>query len=122
MNPARPQLDNAVVFNVAGWHEDGWCEPVVSFKIGADVDISRCQLDLWLLGEGKPRSSFSVQIGEAAPFVFSMPHEDLLSVQVACVCDAGEAVEARITCDNILINKGSDERDLSFRLNQVRFY
>ena len=122
MKPMRPQLEKGVVFNVAGWHEDGWCDSVVTFRIGADEALSGCQLDLWLLGEGKPRSSFSVQIGEAAPFVFSMPHEDLLSVQVACVCDAGETVDARITCDNILINKGSDERDLSFRLNQVRFY
>ena len=122
MNPARPQLANGVVFNVSGWHDDGWCEPVVTFKVGADADLGRCQLDLWLPEEGRARSSFSVQIGEAAPFVFAMPHDDVLSVQVACVCDAGEAVEARITCDNILINKGSDERDLSFRLNQMRFY
>ena len=122
MNPARPQLANGVVFNVSGWHVDGWCEPVVTFMVGADAGLARCQLDLWLLNEGRERSSFSVQIGEAAPFVFSMPHDDLLSVQVACVCDAGEAVQARITCDNILINKGSDERDLSFRLAQVSFY
>jgi hypothetical protein len=122
MNLARPHIPNAAVFNVEGWHEDGWCEPVVTFKIGADVDLSGCQLDLWLMGEGRPQSSFSVQIGEASPFVFAMPHDDVLTVQVACLCDAGEAVEARITCDNILIHKGSDERDLSFRLNQIRFY
>ena len=122
MHTARPQLPNGVIFNVAGWHEDGWCEPVVTFMVGGDADLTGCQLDLWLMKEERAASSISIQIGEASPFVFSMPHDDVLSVQVACVCDAGEAVQARITCDNILINKGSDERDLSFRLNQIRFY
>ena len=112
----------AVVFDVSGIHEDGWCEPLVTFKVGVNSDVSLCQLAIWLMREpDRQHSHFSVRFGSSKSFEFDLLHERTSCVQIACPSISGGVIEAALHCDNLVSDKGQDLRPLSFKINSVAF-
>src|SRR5208282_3535510 len=80
----------AAVFNVVGVYDDSWCAPHVSFGVGANSDLTVCELTVWLRSsEERTTSLFSVRFNDREPFEFDVPHEHLVCVQAACPCAPG---------------------------------
>lgn len=122
MNPALSQSGEAEFVQVSGLFEDGWCEPAFSCKARAVAPITTCQFTVWLKPElEKVGSRARVTINGNERMSCTLPYDMPTVVQVACRAAAGETVSVELSCDNIVVNKGSDLRRLSFRLASVRF-
>jgi len=112
----------AAVFNVFGVYDDSWCAPHVSFGVGANSDLTVCELTVWLRSsEERTTSLFSVRFNDREPFEFDVPHEHLVCVQAACPCAPGDTTRAAIQCANLVRTTIGDVRPLSFMLLNVRF-
>lgn len=113
---------NVAIFDTTGISLDGWCERTVTFKIGVSAALSACELEIWLKPQRERRTSrFVADFGEG-PFAFELPHDQPTRVQIGCHADRGDVVEGSIACDNAVLDKGDDERALSFRLSSIRFW
>jgi hypothetical protein len=116
-NPAA-----AALFNVAGVYADGWCAPSIRFDAGLNSAVSMVELRLWLRPE-KSRSQSRVTVtcsgGRAADF--DLVHDRFIHLQSACMANAGEVVQVRVDCDNVVNANPRDRRVLSFKVQSVKF-
>lgn len=122
MNPALSGGGAVEFVEVSGLFEDGWCEPVFSCNARATEQLTRCQLTVWLKPELE-RLGCAVRISVNGNDTMSctLPYDLPTVVQVACKGAAGDVVSIQVSCDNLVVNKGSDLRRLSFRLQSLAF-
>lgn len=122
MNPALNQGDTVEFMQVGGLFEDGWCEPIFSCKAKATKSLTSCEFVVWLKPElERQRSMTRVAVNGREAVSCALPYDMPTVLQVACRAAAGDVVSVELACDNLLVNKGSDLRRLSFRLTSVRF-
>lgn len=121
MNPALSQ-SGAEVVQVTGLFEDGWCEPVFSCSVRAKERITSCQFTVWLKPElERMGCNARVTVNGNDGMPCTLPYDLQTVVQVACKANPGDVVSVQLSCDNLVVNKGSDLRRLSFRLSALRF-
>lgn len=115
-----PGSEHAEIIDFSGLYEDGWCEPVLRCTLRVLKDSTRCQLGVWLKPElERVTGNFSVSVNGRHSFQCRVPHDVSTIVQVACPASAGDTVVLDISCDNLVVDKGSDLRPLSFLLTSL---
>lgn len=125
MGPAvkRPNDNPAAVdFGWRGTFVDGWCGPLVSFRVGVNTTISICHLVVWFRPEKLERPArLWVDFDDADPFELDVGFGRTSHIQVACPGRAGDVLGGRLRCDHVLSDLGADRRILSYRLAGIGF-
>jgi hypothetical protein len=114
----------AGVLETTGHSEDGWCEPSVNVTVVARAEVAICQLEVWLMPEPQRTTSIlSIRFGDEDGTSFEIPHGVITVVQGACRGVAGDVIGGVLECDNLVSDKGSDLRPLSFKIvDRIRFF
>lgn len=103
-------------------YDDGWCAPACAVRVRAAADASRVEVSIWTKEEaGAPESiPFEVHLeGLALEQVIVEPGKQS-KAEVEHHCRAGDELVLSLRCKNVVRERGSDIRDLSFVLLQLR--
>jgi hypothetical protein len=116
------QVTGAEILDSSGAYDDGWCEPALQCKVRVPQAVKRCQFGLWLKPQlNRSNSNFTIAINGRKSFHCAVPYDVDTMVQVACGAIAGETVTIGVSCDTLVVDKGTDLRPLSFRLTSLIF-
>jgi hypothetical protein len=111
------------LLSMAGVEEDGWCLPVTSLRLRTVKPVTSGSCLIWFPGEpGAPASArFAVQADAEEPFVCEIRADTPTVVVFACDRAANTRFEVSFLCERRLRDKGSDVRDLSFKVADISF-
>lgn len=112
------QLGNISVEDIQGWHEDDWCNGLVKGRLRPLADGQSLYATLWVRGEAG-RSGATVaalSCGLGLPVVVDVPFEEPTTLEVPLERTPEGDATFRLYCENLLLDRGGDARELSFVL------
>ena len=112
------QLTNIGVEDILGWHEDDWCNRLVKGRLRPLAEGQTFFATLWVRAEGGRGGATvaALSCGMGAPLVVDVPFEVPTTLEVAVERTSEGDVTFRLYCENLLQDRGGDERELSFVL------
>jgi len=115
--------ENIMVFDIDGWHEDGWCHRLLRGRAKITGPGTRFYAEIWIKGEpGNDRmTAASLSVDTGAPTIVDI-HRDVptvLEVDLGPDAAPGQDFTFRLFCENLLVPTGGDARQLSFVLMRM---
>jgi len=115
--------ENITVFDIDGWHDDGWCHRLLRGRAKITGPGTRFFAEIWIKGEpGNDRTTAaSLSVDTGAPTIVDI-HRDVptvLEVDLGTDATPGKDFTFRLYCENLLVPTGGDARQLSFVLMRI---
>ena len=115
--------ENITVFDIDGWHEDGWCHRVLRGRAKIAGPGKSFFAEVWIKGEpGNDRkTAVSLSVDTGAPTIVKIQRDTptIVEVDLGTNALAGQEFTFRLYCENLVARTGGDARQLSFVLMQM---
>ena len=104
------------ILNADGLHEDGWCWPRVALHAKAEGTLNELRIGVWLKPEeGVPDLvALTVSIDKARPLTRYIGFDKPTELSFLHKFHEGQEISIELQCDHRVLDKGEDQRDLSF--------
>lgn len=113
------RTDGITVVSVDGWHDDGWCGPILRGRVRFASEADELRFRVWVRPEdGLSSVYFSLSSGARRTTVAVAP-DGIRTVSLPVAVRAGEELDFHLYCEHRLPPSGEDRRDLSFVLDGV---
>jgi hypothetical protein len=119
------QLDDQVmILESKGFNLNDWCEPESWVRLRAKNSVIAASCTIWTKGESEfqQKVRFALQIDRDEPFVCDIDKDKPHTIIFAVRRSAGLLFNLSFLCEHRLQEKGQDIRDLSFRIENLKFH
>lgn len=105
------------IMAIDGYHEDGWCHPLVRATGRALNNASKASAVVWIKPEpGVEAVDGLFKIQEAPGIAFRIPVGQPAEIESPVDLLPGQEFSITLMCAHRVIERGEDRRDLSFAL------
>lgn len=105
------------ILSIDGYHDDGWCHPLVRATARALSNASRVHAVVWIKPEpGVEAVDGLFKIQDAPGIAFRIPVGEPAEIESTVALLAGQEFAITLMCAHRVVERGEDRRDLSFTL------
>ena len=117
------KVENLDLPDIAGCEPDGWSLPLVRLRVVSKTKLSAIVFEIWVPDEQGNDAEALVILsggGNIRTEYVTLRAGEPTQVTIPIYLEAGWDVSFMLTSDHLVLNRGSDARELSFMILAIR--